>query len=130
MRRTLQLATVLLASLSACASAPSGSAHPMSRIVESWRGEPIAAVVRHWGEPTRQIREDGRQISEWETASHVHVPGASMSIVPMQSFALRCVRRLETDPRGVVTGGAWRGDLCCSASLASSCAVWPNPVRK
>lgn len=130
MRRAICLVFAALVALAGCASAPSGSPHAMDRIIDSWQGEPIASVVRHWGEPTRRMQEGGRDIVEWETASHVHVPGASTSIVPMQSFALRCVRRLDVDARGTVTGGAWRGDLCCGASLASSCAVWPNPGRK
>ena len=102
----------------------------MSRVVDSWQGERITAVVRHWGEPTRRTRQDGKEIVEWETASHLHVPSVPMSIMPTQSFALRCVRRLETDALGTVVGGSWHGDLCCSASMASSCAVWPNPGRR
>ena len=102
----------------------------MSAVIASWQGEQIGAVVRHWGEPTRRVRQVDRSTLEWESISELHVPGSPMSSIRPQSFALRCVRQLNIDERGTVVGGTWRGDLCCGTSLTASCAAWPNPARR
>ncbi len=74
----------------------------LGQTMSSWQGSSIDAVSAAWGAPDACETIEGRRICSWhDTAS-----GYSLST------SRSCVRSLEIDPGGYVTGWRWRGDQC------------------
>lgn len=78
------------------------STRELGHTMSSWQGSHIDEVSSAWGQPNACETMDGRRICSW----HDVVSGFSLST------ARTCVRSLEIDPDGVVTGWRWRGDYC------------------
>lgn len=88
---------LLLAATVGCSSQ-----QDLGHTMGSWEGSHIDEVRVAWGQPNTCETIDGRRICAW----HDMVSGFSLST------ARTCVRSLEVDPDGYVTGWRWRGDYC------------------
>lgn len=91
------VSAVLAAVVSGCYS--SGE---LGHTMGSWEGSSFEDVTAAWGQPDNCETTEGRRICSWNDM----VSGYSLSA------ARTCVRSLEIDPSGYVTGWRWRGDYC------------------
>ncbi len=98
-RQTLRWAVggILATAIGGCFS--SGE---LGQTMSSWQGSSIEAVSAAWGPPDACETIEGRRICSW----HDRASGQS------RRAAWSCVRSLEIDPDGHVTGWRWRGDRC------------------
>ena len=108
MRRRLTAALALLA-LAGC-----GGLIPQREAIDSWRGEPLDAVIAQWGYPTREQAIAGRQLYIWqvgtEAPSGFHptiviakdASGAGNVTPPVSDF---CQPILQVDARSLVVLG-------------------------
>lgn len=74
----------------------------LGQTMSSWQGSHIDEVGVAWGAPDACETIEGRRICSWYDIAS----GYSLS------RGRSCVRSLEIDPDGYVTGWRWRGDQC------------------
>lgn len=117
-RQTVRYAVggILAAAIGGCFS--SGE---LGQTMSSWQGSSIDAVSAAWGPPDACETIEGRRICSWYDIAS----GYSLST------ARACVRSLEIDPDGYVTGWRWRGNQCHATAgrvLARASAERPEAL--
>ncbi len=115
----------------------------MNKIMGSWHGEHLDAVIEQWGYPTSQANIAGRQLYYWQKTTNSVIPiytpqsgsfnvgttsgtyrGSTTSYIPVSGT---CVRVLEVDDKNIVKRWQWEGDDCCVMAVSGACKSWLNP---
>jgi len=89
------------------------STNSLSAKMASWQGSHIDEISSVWGSPDECTQRDGRELCTWSQSA------AGKFIAPnSETFNTRpiCVRTVEIDTSGVITGWRWRGDRCPDAA--------------
>lgn len=121
---SLSLSLVLLG----CATTPDESM--LNRIVGSWKGEEIDALVKQWGIPDRQLQVADTIIYEWTARRSFVFQGSASTTantVGTTTYAMtdyrspttieiECVRQFVTDQKGLIIDGSFHGDGCADMS--------------
>lgn len=89
-----------------------GCAHQaMDYSIAAWQNQPVAAVVRSWGNPSEDLRVNGKHLLIWNTSGGKPVlPGEKSTL--QRPGVISCVRLLEADRNGNIVAGTWDGNDC------------------
>lgn len=88
-----------------------GCAHQaMDYSIASWQHKQVAAVVASWGNPSEDLRVNGKHLLIWSTfdGKPVFQDGKNEPGKP----AVVCMRLLEADRNGRIVAGTWEGSDC------------------
>lgn len=97
--------------LSACAS----DGENLLKAAGTWKGQPAADLVAHWGPPDRTYEVNGETVYEWATGGRIDVPvgttGTAQTYGNVTTFSadtaslnfdVTCTRRAMVTPEGQV----------------------------
>jgi hypothetical protein len=113
---------ILALTLAGC----SGGAGTMDRIMHSWDGAPLDAVIAQWGYPHQEQTIAGHKLYRWFYDKSFAVPATTtgtMTTVGNTAFlnattsgggtiSGQCVRTLEVNEQNVVIRWEWSGNNC------------------
>ena len=122
---------VALSSLALLLAACSGGFGTMDRVMHSWEGASLEAVIAQWGYPHQEQTIAGHKLYRWFYTKHVAVPATSTSTVNVigntafvnttttggGNIKGDCVRTLEVNEKNVVTKWEWSGNNCPFADV-------------
>ena len=95
------------------------STKSISAKMASWQGSHIDEISSAWGSPDECFNRDGRQLCHWSESDLTHSSAAAPRTI--------CLRTVEIDETGLITGWKWRGDRC--ADSASAVLARTSPIR-
>lgn len=97
----------------------------MDKCIQSWIGYPLDAVIKKWGYPDNEQNIAGKKLYIWETVDYDVDTDSGWSIsstdkkgretifssggVPKIEY---CRKTLETDEKGIIVNGQWKGNDC------------------
>jgi len=89
-----------------------GCAHQaMDYSISSWQNKPVTAVIASWGNPSEELRVNGKRLLLWNTPdSKAGIPSEKNGV--HKTGTVGCVRLLEVDKSGSVIAGTWDGKEC------------------
>lgn len=108
MKKAVIFALVVL--LTGCAS------RTMTRVIDSWQGQPLETVIKAWGYPTSEKYIADHHLYLWEEYNGAETRGGFWP--GAQKWGGRslehkyCNRILEVDQARQVIGGQWQGNDC------------------
>lgn len=103
----------------------------MDRVMSSWQGAPIDAVIAQWGYPQQEQTIAGHKLYRWFYTKTVMTPTtATSTVTPIGRTAIvnttisggdiltgDCTRTLEVDQNNVVIRWEWSGNNCPFADV-------------
>jgi hypothetical protein len=109
----------------------SGGFGTMDRVMRSWEGAPLDAVIAQWGYPDQEQTVAGHKIYRWFYTKTFNVPATTsttVNTVGRTSYinsttsgggTVRgdCVRTLEVDQQNIITKWEWKGNNCPFADI-------------
>jgi hypothetical protein len=109
----------------------SGGFGTMDRIMGSWQGAPLDAVIAQWGYPHQEQTIAGHKLYRWFYSKSVTMPASTTgTVTPIGNTAYvnmtttgggtfngNCVRTLEVDERNFVIRWEWSGNNCPFADV-------------
>jgi len=101
----LILSVFLLTNLGGCAH------QAMDYSISSWQNKPATAVIASWGNPSEELRVNGKHLLLWNTPGNKPVMSAEKG-VKGKPASIGCVRLLEVDRIGRIIAGTWEGNDC------------------
>jgi hypothetical protein len=118
---------LILLGLAAC----SGGFGTMDRVMASWEGAPLDAVIAQWGYPHQEQTIAGHKLYRWFYTKTFAMPAtttgsvtaigntAFVNTTTMGGGIVRgdCVRTLEVNERNIVTKWEWSGNNCPFADI-------------
>ncbi len=96
----------------------------MSRVMNSWKGESIDVVIKHWGYPNEEKNIAGHKLLYWyqnQNPQYVQTSAYTGSIT--QSY---CTRILEVNEHNIVSSWQYEGNSCPNFYFTSQSWVNPN----
>ena len=98
-----------------------GSRSTMEKIMGSWIGEHIDAVMNKWGYPTTEKKFTEHSLYVWDNGNVLveDLLGISYSQRPS------CTRTFEVDSNNIIIKGTWEGIECPATYLTGK--RWVNP---
>lgn len=109
----------------------SGGFGTMDRIMSSWQGAPLDAVISQWGYPHQEQSIAGHKIYRWLYTKKFQLPSTTTgTLTPAGNGAIlnttttgggtlegACVRTLEVDEHNTVIHWEWSGNNCPFADV-------------
>src|SRR5262245_16704061 len=99
----------------------------MDRVMESWKGAPLDAVIAQWGYPHQEQTIAGRKIYRWSYSKTFVMPSTTTGTVTAYGIntmttgggVIRgdCVRTLEVNELNIVVRWQWEGNNCPFADI-------------
>ena len=117
-----KILTVLIMSLTFQSSVYADTA--MTRVMNSWQGESIDVVIKHWGYPDDEKNIAGHKLFYWyQNQSPQYVQTSAYTGSVTQSY---CTRILEVNKQNIVNSWQYEGNSCPNFYFTSQSWVNPN----
>jgi hypothetical protein len=92
----------------------SGGAGTMDRIMHSWEGAPLDAVIAQWGYPHQEQTIAGHKLYRWFYNKSAALPSTTGTTMIING---QCVRTLEVNEQNIVIRYEWSGNNCPFADI-------------
>ena len=119
MKKILLIALMLF--LTQTSSFAIGAKDTMGKIMNSWKGEHIDAVIAKWGYPTAEKKFTEHTLYVWDKGNVLIEDILGIGYIQRPS----CTRTFEVDSNNKIIKGSWEGLECPGTYFTGK--KWVNP---